>query len=488
MVDLRSSAARLIENPLVPIPPVEGVVARARRYRAARLRKQMGVCFVLVALALTAAARGHDALAPDAVRVVDDPKAREERNRVDAEPVAPEEPGTAYSWIGPVLPRVSDQLARPGDDSWSKLVSAAYCPEQVQVVRILLNQSPSSLDVKPAIRAADVAKRVLEEADKNVCADIVPVLTKDRTLDDLSAYTAVVGMPGDDALEEAIRDGSIARAGIPVIGGDGLTLTQHRSPWVFPVSPSAAAFVRIAVNHGWTMDGRSFALVYDGKHAWGREAKAAFDAYVDRIGGHRALTLPLDPDTLSYHSEADHFANICKDSLCDVVVLAVDQETARRWFLQNPVPPRIETSALPMLMGSQFAHDCSVLMETTCAGLKVWNPFNASLGPAMPGRDDGVSEYGKTVLYDPDPFTQAAYIAADVLVRALKSYSHVDPETVATFLRRVPYSSALVPMRTWASPAAREDNDVARLYHLRPGEHGYGWSTPGSVAWWRDPE
>src|ERR1041384_299256 len=98
-----------------------------------------------------------------------------------------------------------------------------------------------------------------------------------------SGYFAIPVGPSSEGLNAAVRAGDIDAAGIPVVGTDGMLISQYQDPWVWPVAVSTASSARIMVDDAYSKGARSFAIVFDKNYKFGSEAAEAFNNEVKRI-------------------------------------------------------------------------------------------------------------------------------------------------------------------------------------------------------------
>jgi ABC-type branched-subunit amino acid transport system substrate-binding protein len=66
-------------------------------------------------------------------------------------------------------------------------------------------------------------------------------------------YFAIPIGPSSEGLNAAIRTGVIREAGIPVVGTDGMVISQYQDPWVWPVAVSTASSARIMAQQAHVM-------------------------------------------------------------------------------------------------------------------------------------------------------------------------------------------------------------------------------------------
>lgn len=242
------------------------------------------------------------------------------------------------------------------------------------------------------------------------------------------AVFAALGIPMVRGLAEAVRNGTLDRARTPfVVATDPIHHERVASPWLWELGPSSAALGRVAVDHAYrAVAARSFAVVYDARFRFGVEAVEAVHSYVGRLPGATVRTTQgLDPDRPGYGPEIAAFNHACGDRRCDVVLLALLPETAVKWWKGRPAAPAKQLAALPLLLSDRFADDCTFL-DPRCGvdDLLVWTGSTPPIGSFLenPDVDAYVREVGGASASADvrNPSVEAAYVAATVLVEALR--------------------------------------------------------------------
>src|SRR5439155_21179214 len=85
--------------------------------------------------------------------------------------------------------------------------------------------------------------------------------------------------------------GDFDRAGIPVIGTDGLRADQYAKipgngsaqPWVWPIATATVSSARIMADWAYSHGARHFSIVFDNLYKFGKEGADAFNAEVKRL-------------------------------------------------------------------------------------------------------------------------------------------------------------------------------------------------------------
>ena len=279
-------------------------------------------------------------------------------------------------------------------------------------------------------------------------------------------FAELVG-PLQSGFDAHIADGTVDRAGVPVVGTDGLTALQFRSRWVWPVGTPAASMARIAIDHAYrSLGARTFALVYDSRHEFST-AESVVRSYVATLTG-ASLRAVQRVDESSAQLGRD-----CAGGACDVVVLAMDSNAARSWLDGNAVRGRLQTAALRFVPGR--TGNCALACSTV---VDVWAGYTPPVEPFV--SDPDVARYNDEV-GDVNPLVEGAYVGARVLVEALQRVGPtVTRERLRDVLDSMRYESDIVGRLAWG-PEQRVGHASARL--LRIGEA----VEDGGTGWVRDP-
>lgn len=275
-------------------------------------------------------------------------------------------------------------------------------------------------------------------------------------------YFALPVVPSAEGLGSAIDGQFIARAGIPVVGTDGMRQEQYQDAFVWPVASATVTAMRVMAKYGVTArNAKSFAIVYDSKYKFGIEGKNAFVDQVKALLGPnvKVVDVPLDPTKTSYATEADTFNTACKDGKCDMVAMLLLPDAAKLWLSRDPVPARLYTSGAQTLFTDRFAQDCVIQVGEQCHGFAVWTGYNPPVGSlsALPGVNTYVQDVRavKPTVDVSNQFVEGAYLGMSVFVEALKA--------VGPNLTRARLKAAL--------DAMDYKSDLASTLSWRPGKH-----------------
>lgn len=280
---------------------------------------------------------------------------------------------------------------------------------------------------------------------------------------------ALAVVPSSEGLDAVIERGDIKRAGIPVVGSDGMLRSQYRDPWVWSVAVSTVSTMHIVVQEAYNQGARTFGIVFDRDYKFGVEGAEAFNAAVKRLtdqtvagysGEHncRQAFCGIRAGQGSYSSEVQEFAGHCDElnsasgfhpqgppgalPSCDLIALLLDPTTALTWITKNGGPMPKE-GGLNRVMGPQplFNADFAKSCGHDCQDMVVFTSYNPPIPPYA--NHPAVSDYVATVrqlnpsLDVTNAFTEGAFLGMNALAEALK---RVGPDVTRDALRRALYS------------------------------------------------
>lgn len=269
-------------------------------------------------------------------------------------------------------------------------------------------------------------------------------------------YFALPVVPSAEGLGSAIQGGWIDRAGIPVVGTDGMRQEQYNSEWVWPVASATVTAMRVMAKYGYEKKGaRKFAIVYDTRYQFGKEGKDAFVQQIQALGGEMVTVQGLHPAQNSYASEVNEFNGKCGGDKCDMVALLLLPDTAERWMVRSPARARLYTAGAQTLFTDSFAQNCVQKAGLACDGIAVWTGYNPPIGSLATQK--GVATYIDDVrALDPkidvnNQFLEGSYLGMSVFIEALRQ---TGPDLTRKRLRAVldsmTFASDLTSPLTWA--------------------------------------
>lgn len=268
-------------------------------------------------------------------------------------------------------------------------------------------------------------------------------------------YFALPVVPSAEGLGAAIESGEIAKAGIPVVGTDGMRKEQYGNAWVWPVAAATTTSMRVMAKYAAETKGAgSFAIVYDSKYKFGIEGFEAFKKQIEAMGKTFVHAQALDPAQPSYATEANEFNGKCGGGKCDMVALLLLPDTAKKWMSRQPEMGKLYTAGAQTLFTDRFAQDCVQAAGNRCHGLAVWTGYNPPIGAAA--SKPGVAGYVNDVrALNPsidvtNQFLQGSYVGASVFVEALKKVGpNLTRENLKAVMDSMTYQSDLCSALTW---------------------------------------
>jgi ABC-type branched-subunit amino acid transport system substrate-binding protein len=247
---------------------------------------------------------------------------------------------------------------------------------------------------------------------------------------------SLVGEPDSEGLAAAIDGGSIDRAGIPVVGTDGLLQDQYFSPWVFPVAASTVTNMHIVAKYAvQQLHAKSFGIVYDKAYKFGAEGARAFDQEVKRLTGKdipgygvtagctsaNHAYCAIDSGNQAYNTEINNFDQACKP--CDAVVMLLEPTPMETWMKGERDSG---TTWYHTLFGGEPLFDDNLGSACdSCGGMIVWTGYHPAIQPF--DAEAPVSKYQQSLKAqcpscDPhNEFTEGAYIGMQLFIQGVKA-------------------------------------------------------------------
>jgi ABC-type branched-subunit amino acid transport system substrate-binding protein len=280
--------------------------------------------------------------------------------------------------------------------------------------------------------------------------------------------------PSSEGLRVVIENGDVKRAGIPVVGTDGLLISQYQDPWVWPVAVATASSARIMARNAYAQGARRFAIVFDKNYRFGREGALAFNAEVRRLTkGQNVDGYNSDLNCVrafcgvlagqgSYGTEVNQINNAySSEGGLDFLAMFLEPQTALTWMgtpgapYMNPNTPIKGIGLAQPLFTRDFAQSC----KSKCHGMWVWTGYKPPIEnyASDPHVRTFVADLHKT---KPDAdefnaFAEGGYVGMELLVQALQ---RVGPQVTRARLRVVldslKFTSGLTMQSTLAWPAA----------------------------------
>jgi branched-chain amino acid transport system substrate-binding protein len=244
-------------------------------------------------------------------------------------------------------------------------------------------------------------------------------------------YFALAVVPSSEGLRQASKGTDIDRAGIPVVGTDGMLADQYTDPWIWPVATSTISFMHIMAKNAADRGAKTFAIVYDSQYRFGVEGDNGFKNAVGRVGG----TIPggcefgIQAGQPTYGTETNTFNSSCSN--VDFVALLLEPETAAQWIKDGGY---LGTSGKALGAGGPqtlFTYDFGKQFASNCSGDQckakfwVWTGFHPPVPPdnSIPQVHDYVGAVGATNSQADsfNQFVEGGYVGMEMLVKALEA-------------------------------------------------------------------
>jgi ABC-type branched-subunit amino acid transport system substrate-binding protein len=312
--------------------------------------------------------------------------------------------------------------------------------------------------------APDGIQAALDEANNTggICGRRVTIETINDGWDrqqgqtDISHYInqgnvfALLAEPDSEGLSAAIDSKIIDRAGIPVVGTDGMLSDQYTDPWVWPVAASTVTNMHIAakyaVDHYKHADGSppTVGIVYDTKYKFGKEGANAFDAEYKRLTGKSiqgddqaqgcagtTAFCGIQAGVGSYNNEITAFNKACASSAsnvpakCDVVVMLLEPSPMEAWMGADS-QSNCQCNWYGHLMGGEPLFDDNLGQHCggACANMMVWTGYHPAIQPF--DSEKAVYTYSQSLKArcpscDPhNEFTEGAYLGTRLFLEACR--------------------------------------------------------------------
>jgi ABC-type branched-subunit amino acid transport system substrate-binding protein len=302
---------------------------------------------------------------------------------------------------------------------------------------------------------------------------------------------ALAVSPSSEGLDAAIRAGDIRAARMPVVGADGMLISQYADPWVWPVAASTITTMHVMAKDAANRGAKRFGIVFDKSYHFGVEGASAFRGALRRLfPGKKVLVadVGIEPQDQqpSYKTDVDRFNSGCTPK-CDFVAMLLEPLTALQWIRDGGSFGSIGTGGPQPLFVDYFARSCGA----PCNGMWVWSGYH----PPIPPFDDrpGVVDYVNTVRAHTsstdvsNPFVEGGYVGMRLLVKALETVGpDLTRERLRATLDSLTYDSGLtIPLR-W-SPGDHFANDSVHAFSIVVNAGSFANWRYEQTDWVKDP-
>jgi ABC-type branched-subunit amino acid transport system substrate-binding protein len=242
--------------------------------------------------------------------------------------------------------------------------------------------------------------------------------------------------PSSEGLTLASENKYLAKTKTPVVGSDGMLISQYTDPWIWPVAASTVSTAHIMAYDACSRLGaKNFGIVFDSKYKFGREGAFAFNAAVKRCTGHdidgynpslsgcTGRFCAIEAGKPSYDNDNHTFDTACFPQLggnvCDYVAFLLEPNEAVN-FLRPGLSQHPKAGLAQTLFTRDFARRCGSI----CDSWNVWTGYNPPIEEfaGLPA----VKDYVATVhrkdgdIDVTNQFLEGGYAGMQLLVEALK--------------------------------------------------------------------
>jgi ABC-type branched-subunit amino acid transport system substrate-binding protein len=314
-----------------------------------------------------------------------------------------------------------------------------------------------------------------------------------------AGYFAIPVGPSSEGLNGVIEAGDIRRAKIPVVGTDGMTITQYEDPWVWPVAVATASSARIMVSNAVKRGAKKFAIVFDNDYRFGVEAAAAFNKEVKRLTGENvtgyntqnrceAGFCGVESNQPSYRNEVNEVGQ--QDF--DFLAMFLEPQTANTW-MATPGAPTISNRGLaPGMIGLAqplFTRDFANGCQQNCHQMWVWTGYK----PPIEGYADDaavrtfVSDLRRTKpdADESNAFAEGGYVGMQLLIEGLRLVGpNLTRERLRQALDSLRFTSGLTlqPTLTWPAAPRRYSSSTMQAFEIQYLSAFGGWRSKDIVV------
>jgi ABC-type branched-subunit amino acid transport system substrate-binding protein len=319
---------------------------------------------------------------------------------------------------------------------------------------------------------------------------------------------ALAVVPSSEGLDNVADD--IDRLGVPVVGTDGMLISQYTKKWIWPVATSTMSLMRIIAKDAYDRGARQFSLVYDRKYRFGIEGAYAFNQAVKRLTGadvpgyHDPFADPkcdqrfcaIEAGASSYNDKTRTLTEGCEPNIgardgCDFNALLLEPNEALTWYNSGGRTPQYFTAggfgaaAAQPLFTKTFAVNC----QKTCDQLVVWTGFNPPIErfaglPTVQQYVNDVKAQSPNVDVN-NQFLEGGYLGMLVLVDALEQVgADLTRARLRQALDSMTHDVGLTKPLTWTQNHFA--NRSAQAFRINYTSSFGGW-TETTKGWVDDP-
>lgn len=257
---------------------------------------------------------------------------------------------------------------------------------------------------------------------------------------------ALAVVPSSEGLHVASSQGYLRKQKIPVIGTDGMLVSQYIDPTIWPVASATISAMHIMAKHAYDRGVRKFSIVYDLNYRFGLEGAYAFNEAVKRLTGEgiAGYSDPLKSPRCeqrfcaikagqeSYGTELQKFKSSCQTAPeCEYIAYLLEPETAQKWMSQGGIGSGYINNTPVKIGGPQplFNRGFGVNCAQSCHDMEVWTGFKPPIEAFA--NEPQIAKYVSDVQQTDkgadvyNSFVEGGYVGMKVLVEALKKLGPV---------------------------------------------------------------
>jgi len=305
--------------------------------------------------------------------------------------------------------------------------------------------------------------------------------------------------PSSEGLNQASNQGYFKAQGVPVIGADGLNVTQFKDPMIFPVAAATITTVDVMMKNAWDRGARNPAIVFGNTYRFGVEGAFAFNAAFKKLSG---KDIPGYKNPLAaggggcserfcgvsaaqgqYGTQVSTINTGCgKAPACDFMLLLLEPKTAQDWMSVPGVKQPKDFTPAGMagpqpLFTYSFGRNCG----DKCGGMWMWTGYNppieqyASSAAVKAFVNDLKAQNASADEYN--QFTMGGYVGMNVLVQALKQVgANLTRERLLEVMNSMaPISTGLTTTPLKWTATARHANKSAQAFEVQSKNGFTGW-------------
>jgi ABC-type branched-subunit amino acid transport system substrate-binding protein len=309
---------------------------------------------------------------------------------------------------------------------------------------------------------------------------------------------ALAVSPSSEGLNQASAQGYFAKQGVPVVGADGLNVTQFKDPMIWPVAAATVTTIDVMMKNAYDRGARHPAIVFGNTYRFGVEGAYAANAAWQKLtnsdipgyknplaaggGSCENRFCGVSAGQGQYGNQVSTLNTACNSGdRCDFLVLLLEPKTAQDWMA---VPGVKQPKDFAKGMGGPqplFTFGFGRACGDRCAGMWVWTGYNPPIEQYR--NQPAVSAYmsdlkGQSASADEfNQFTMGGYVGMQLLVEALKQ---TGPNLTRGAL--VQKLNSMAPLNTGLTTAAlqwtagsRYANHSAQAFEMQARNGFTGW-------------